>query len=170
MDRNITNLTWTIARITHQAIIYIWHVQARRPVYKLYINNDIYSTEQDWLSIARVISKHANKRVYMAPLKLTNSYSKAVFIFIAGSSFECRAKTHIRHRSLVSACSAVSLLTRICSNYIDTERELRSENRSESSRVHFMWPDPTQPISWLTQPNPLYTSGKIWTQPDPTQY
>jgi len=24
-------------------------------------------------------------------------------------------------------------------------------------RVHFVWPDPTQPISWLTQPNPPKT-------------
>jgi len=31
--------------------------------------------------------------------------------------------------------------------------------------VHFVWPDPTQPISWLTQP---ITSGKIWTHPSTT--
>jgi len=27
--------------------------------------------------------------------------------------------------------------------------------------VHFMWPNPTQPIDWLTQPNP--------TQPNPIE-
>ena len=35
--------------------------------------------------------------------------------------------------------------------------------------VPFMWPDSTQPISWLTRTNPLQVE-KNWTQPDPTQY
>ena len=37
--------------------------------------------------------------------------------------------------------------------------------------VHFVWPNPTQPINWLTQHNPTQptTSGKIWTHPDPNQ-
>jgi len=32
--------------------------------------------------------------------------------------------------------------------------------------VHFVWPDPTQPISWLTQPNPLQVEK---SRPNPTQ-
>jgi len=37
--------------------------------------------------------------------------------------------------------------------------------------VHFVWPNPTQPISWLTQPNPLQVEkiGPNPTQPNPTQ-
>ena len=32
--------------------------------------------------------------------------------------------------------------------------------------VHFPWPDPTQPINWVTQPNPTQPIAnlKIWTQ------
>ena len=32
--------------------------------------------------------------------------------------------------------------------------------------VHFVWPDPTQPISWLTQPNPTHYK---WKTLDPTR-
>jgi len=37
-------------------------------------------------------------------------------------------------------------------------------------RVHFVWPNPTQPISWLTQPNPLQLEkfGRNPTQPNTT--
>jgi len=31
--------------------------------------------------------------------------------------------------------------------------------------VNFVWPDPTQPISWLIQSNPTH---HIWTQPNTT--
>ena len=30
------------------------------------------------------------------------------------------------------------------------------------SLVHLVWPDPTQPISWLTQPNPLHTRTPVF--------
>jgi len=42
----------------------------------------------------------------------------------------------------------------------DRRTDERTPDQS-SQRVYFVWPDPTQPISWLTQPNPTHYKWKI---------
>jgi len=46
------------------------------------------------------------------------------------------------------------------------ERRPSEMGKSELSMGPFLWPDPTQPISWLTQPNPLQVEK---CGPNPTQ-
>jgi len=54
---------------------------------------------------------------------------------------------------------------------IDKSEIFRSFKRRQTCPlVHFVWPDPTQPISWLTQPNPIQVEkfGPNPTQPNTT--
>jgi len=56
--------------------------------------------------------------------------------------------------------------------HLASDRRVHACNTAQScQRVHFVWPDPTQPISWLTQPNPTHYKWENLdpTRPNPTQ-
>jgi len=91
-------------------------------------------------------------------------WTRAMRCFTAASC--CRIVTRRKLATVVRGTELIVLATlvRRPTRQFIMQRVLR--DAVSCPWVHFVWPDPTQPSSWLTQPNPLHVEK---FGPDPTQ-